>query len=100
MFRVLMRPAAAALILAVFAGVLTGCTTTHRATKQQSLDEWRALTSPTAPPPRVFVKSDQVRFYFPRTNGVEAFVAHWTRLRVPVHGYRVKTAILRWDQKL
>ena len=32
--------------------------------RQQSLDEWRSLTAPTNPPPRVFTKGNQVRFYF------------------------------------
>ena len=34
-------------------------------TKQQSLDEWRALTAPLAPVPRVFVKGDHVPFLLP-----------------------------------
>jgi cardiolipin synthase len=68
-------------------------------TKQQSLDEWRNLTSPAAPPPRVFVKGDHVRFYFPRESGVEAFSARWTRLRVPTGRYKVSSALVRWDQR-
>jgi len=69
-------------------------------TKQQSLDEWRSFTSATAPPPRVFVKGDHVRFYFRAEEGVEAFDAHWTRLRVPTGRYKVSSALIRWDQKL
>jgi len=69
-------------------------------TKQQSLDEWRNLTSPSAPPPRVFVKGDQVRFYFPTEAGVEAFSARWSRLRVPTTGYKADSALLRWNQRL
>ncbi|HLH55231.1 MAG TPA: phosphatidylserine/phosphatidylglycerophosphate/cardiolipin synthase family protein [Verrucomicrobiae bacterium] len=69
-------------------------------TKQQSLDEWRNLTTPPAPPPRVFVKGDHVRFYFPTQNGIEAFNSHWTRFRVPTGRYRVSSAQLRWDQRL
>jgi len=70
-------------------------------TKQQSLDEWRELTSPAASPPRVFVKGDVVRFYFITEDGVQAFSAHWKRLRVPTGGpYKVNSALLRWDQKL
>ncbi|HTL57996.1 MAG TPA: phosphatidylserine/phosphatidylglycerophosphate/cardiolipin synthase family protein [Candidatus Limnocylindrales bacterium] len=68
--------------------------------KQQSLNEWRNLTAPTAPAPRVFVKGDQVRFYFPTTNSVEAFHGHWSRLRVPTSGYRAHSALLHWEQKL
>jgi cardiolipin synthase len=69
-------------------------------TKQQSLDEWRSFTSPTAPVPRVFVKGDHVRFYFTAEGGVEAFDGHWTRLRVPTGRYKVSSALVRWDQKL
>ena len=69
-------------------------------TKQQSLDEWRALTAPAAPVPRVFVKGDHVRFYFAVHDGVEAFDAHWTRLRVPTGNYKVSSALVRWNQKL
>ena len=50
--------------------------------------------------PRVFVKGDHVRFYFLVEDGVEAFSAHWTRLRVPSGRYKVNSALLRWDQKL
>lgn len=69
-------------------------------TKQQSLDEWRALTTPPASPPRVFVKGDHVRFYFPTEDGIEAFNSHWTRFRVPTGRYKVSSALLRWDQRL
>ena len=69
-------------------------------TKQESLNEWRALTAPVAPVPRVFVKGDHVRFYFPVGDGVEAFQAHWTHLRVPTGKYKVNSALVRWDQNL
>src|SRR3974390_1880260 len=69
-------------------------------TKQQSLNEWRNLTGPNAAMPRAFVKGDHVRFYFLVDDGVEAFSAHWTRLRVPSGRYKVNSALLRWDQKL
>ena len=78
-----------------------GCATTPRTTtKQQSLDEWRLLTSPTSPPPRVFVKGDQVQFYFPAPRGMTTFKAEWVRGKIPTSGYRVKSALLRWDRKL
>ncbi len=45
--------------------------------RQQSLDEWRSLTAPTAAVPRVFVKGNQIRFYFQTATNVEEFSAHW-----------------------
>jgi cardiolipin synthase len=90
------------LVLACFIFLLTSPAVFAKsgATKQQSLDEWRNLTSAAATAPRVFVKGDVVRFYFTTEDGVEAFSAHWKRLRVPSGGYKVNTALLRWDQKL
>jgi hypothetical protein len=70
------------------------------APRQASLDEWRAITAPTAPVPRVFVKGDQIRFYFRSDTNVIEFGAHWSRLRVPTEGYRINSALLRWNQKL
>ena len=68
--------------------------------KQLSLDEWRNLTSPTAEAPRVFVKGDEVRFYFhDRTNEME-FNADWSHLRVPTENYKVNSALIRWKQNL
>ncbi len=69
-------------------------------TKQESLDEWRSLTAPTAAPPRVFVKGNQVRFYFPTAAGVEEFDSEWSHGRLPSSGYRVRATVLRWKQKL
>jgi phosphatidylserine/phosphatidylglycerophosphate/cardiolipin synthase-like enzyme len=69
-------------------------------TKQQSLDEWRALTAAAAPPPRVLVKGEQVRFYFNQHGQPAVFNARWTRLRVPTGHYKVSSALLRWNQKL
>ena len=90
-----------ALRLLPVAFLALGCSTPRRAvTKQQSLDEWRTLTSPAAPPPRVFVKANQAQFYFPATPGVEVFKAQWTRGRIRTSGYRVRSAVLRWDRKL
>lgn len=57
--------------------------------KQQSLDEWRSLTAPAAPPPRVFVKGDHTRFYFQSATNVEEFDANWGRHRIPSNAYRV-----------
>src|SRR5258708_15541009 len=68
--------------------------------KQKTLDEWRSLTSATNPAPRVFTRADDIRFYFQTPNGVEEFSADWGRVRVPTAGYRVNSALLRWNQKL
>ena len=68
--------------------------------RQRSLDEWRSLTAPAAAPPRVFAKGDVIRFYFPTSNGVEAFSADWHHVRVPASGYKVNSAVLRWNQRL
>src|ERR1035441_7965783 len=70
------------------------------APKQKALDEWRSLTAPTAPAPRVFVKGDQLRFYFQTSSNVVEFSAHWGRHRIPNKGYRVSSTLLRWDQRL
>ena len=55
---------------------------------------------PDRPGPRVFVKGDHIRFYFQTSTNVEEFSAHWGRHRVPSDGYRVSSALLRWNQKL
>jgi phosphatidylserine/phosphatidylglycerophosphate/cardiolipin synthase-like enzyme len=68
--------------------------------KQRALDEWRAITAPDAPPPRVFVKGDNIRFYFPSETNFVEFSAHWSRVRVPSEGYRVNSGLLRWEQRL
>jgi len=68
--------------------------------KQQSLDEWRNLTSPVAETPRVFVKGDEVQFYFDSGTNVLEFKADWSHLRVPTEGYRVNSALLHWKQNL
>jgi phosphatidylserine/phosphatidylglycerophosphate/cardiolipin synthase-like enzyme len=70
------------------------------APRQQSLDEWRSLTTPSNPPPRVFTKGNQVRFYFQTPTNVVEFSAHWDRHRIPSDGYRVTSGLLRWDQRL
>jgi len=70
------------------------------ATKQQSLDEWRSLTAPNAPVPRVFVKGEQVRFLFTNQTGLVGFNAHWSRLRVPTGRYHVLSALMHWDEEL
>jgi len=68
--------------------------------KQRMLDEWRSLTASNAPPPRVFVKGNQVRFYFQTATNVEEFNARWDRHRIPSDGYRVRFSLLRWNQRL
>jgi phosphatidylserine/phosphatidylglycerophosphate/cardiolipin synthase-like enzyme len=93
------RNAVAAILLALFFG-LTGMGAHAATSKQQSLNEWRYLTAPTAEAPRVFVKGDEIRFYFHgRTNELE-FSADWSHLRVPTGGYKVNTALVRWKKNL
>lgn len=91
---------AAAITVAVLA--LSGAPPSWAAAveKQQSLNEWRNLTGTGAPPPRVFVKGFQTQFYFPTMPGVEVFSASWRRVRVAAQGYKVHSAVLRWNQKL
>jgi phosphatidylserine/phosphatidylglycerophosphate/cardiolipin synthase-like enzyme len=87
-------------LLAAFFFGAAGSSARAATSKQRSLDEWRDLTSSTADVPRVFVKGDDVRFYFhDRTNEME-FNADWSHLRVPTEGYRVNAALLRWKQNL
>jgi cardiolipin synthase A/B len=83
------------LLLAGSASLCLGATP-----KQASLDEWRTITAPTAPVPRVFVKGGQVRLYFESETNVIEFGAHWIRHRVPSAGYRINSAMVRWNQKL
>ena len=91
-----------AVMLAVLMLLAHAVTTPARAAapKQQALDEWRSLMAPTAPAPRVFVKGDRIRFYFQTSSNVVEFSAHLGRHRVPSDGYRVSSALLRWEQKL
>jgi cardiolipin synthase A/B len=67
---------------------------------QLALDEWRALTSTSAPPPRVFVRGDEIRFYFQAKGGVEVFRAGWKRVRLPTPDYEVNSAVLSWNQRV
>src|SRR6266487_4725948 len=59
--------------------------------KQQSLEQWRHLTSPTAETPRVFVKGNRIRFYFQSGTNVTGFDAGWSHVRVPTDGYAVSS---------
>jgi len=68
--------------------------------KQQSLEQWRHLTSPTAAAPRVFVKGNRIRFYFQSETNVTGFGAGWSHVRVPTDGYAVSSGLLRWDKSL
>jgi cardiolipin synthase A/B len=90
--------AAAVLVYGLLAGALVCCA--GSTPKQASLDQWRAITAPTAPVPRVFVKGGQVRFYFQSETNVIEFGARWIRHRIPSVGYRINSATLRWNQKL
>src|SRR5664279_953687 len=90
---------AATLALLILLGDTANTCARAAAPKQKALDEWRSLTAPTAPAPRVFVKGDQMRFYFQTSSNVVEFSAHWGRHRIPSDGYRVSSALLRWNQK-
>jgi phosphatidylserine/phosphatidylglycerophosphate/cardiolipin synthase-like enzyme len=68
--------------------------------KQQSLNEWRNLTSPGTNAPRAFVRGDNIRFYFQVGTNFFEFTGNWGRHRVPTAGYRVDSALLRMKQKV
>jgi len=92
--------AVAALVLLMLLGDGGGKGAAAEAPKQRALDEWRSLTGPGAPAPRVFVKGDRVRFYFQIGSHIEEFTANWDRHRLPSDGYRVNSAVLRLKQRM
>ncbi|MCX8091048.1 MAG: phosphatidylserine/phosphatidylglycerophosphate/cardiolipin synthase family protein, partial [Verrucomicrobiae bacterium] len=63
--------------------------------RARSLAEWRVLTAPSNPPPRVFVKGSQVRFYFGGDTERVVFQARWRHRRIPTDHYAVTSALLR-----
>src|SRR6267143_963737 len=69
------------------------------ANSQASLDEWRNLTSPAAPAPKVWVKGHSAVFFFQNETN-EGFIGNWGRFRIPSNRYRVRSAVLRWDESL
>jgi cardiolipin synthase len=81
-------------------GCLAGVTVGHAASRRQSAEEWRRLTATNAPPPRVLVHDDEIRFYFPRDSRPIGFVAKLGRQRLPTNGYQVTSALLRLKRKL
>ncbi|HOX55359.1 MAG TPA: phosphatidylserine/phosphatidylglycerophosphate/cardiolipin synthase family protein [Candidatus Paceibacterota bacterium] len=91
---------AAALAALMLLADVAGRPASAAAPRQQALDEWRSLTAPSAPMPRVFVKGDRLRFYFQTPTSVEEFSARWSRHRIPNEGYQVSSAVLRWHKKL
>jgi len=93
------RVGVAVLLAGFFVGA-AGMSARAATSKQQSLDEWRDLTSPPAEAPQVFVKGDNVRFYFHNGSNEMEFSADWSHLRVPTEGYRVNSALVRWKQNL
>ncbi len=95
----LSRGGVSVLLAILFVGT-TGTGVSAATSKQQSLDQWRNLTSPTAEAPRVFVKGDEIRFYFNSGTNEMEFSADWRHLRVPTEGYRVNSALVRWKQDL
>jgi len=97
--RIMSRRIIAVFLSAVFFST-AGLDVCANTSKQQSLDEWRNLTSPPAEAPQVFVKGDEVCFYFYGGTNVLEFYADWSHLRVPTEGYRVNSALLHWKQNL
>jgi len=93
------RVGVTALLVVLFVGA-AGTGAGAATSKQQSLDEWRNLTAPTAEAPKVFVKGDNIRFYFHSGTNEMEFNADWSHLRVPTEGYRVNSALVRWKQNL
>ena len=87
-------------LLVLWLGAVTGHAVVVTTAKQQSLEEWRNLTAPTARPPRVFVKGHRIRFCFQGGTNITGFSASWKHLRVPPDGYAVSSARLRWDKRL
>jgi cardiolipin synthase len=99
------QPSVARLVVQVMIGLATLCLNENPAraavvttARQRSLEQWRSLTAPAAPPPRVFVKGHRVRFYFPGETGLIGFDARWTHLRVPTDRYAVSSALLHRDK--
>jgi cardiolipin synthase len=86
--------------LLVFSVSLADFAARAATSKQLSLDQWRSLTSPAATAPMVFVKGDDIRFYFETATNVMEFNADWSHLRVPTEGYKVNSALIRWKQNL
>ncbi|HZR17332.1 MAG TPA: phosphatidylserine/phosphatidylglycerophosphate/cardiolipin synthase family protein [Verrucomicrobiae bacterium] len=68
--------------------------------RQRSADVWRRLTETNTPPPEVFVRGNEVRFYFPAKAHDIGFVAKVGSARLPTAGYQVSSALLRLKKKL
>ncbi|PWU11353.1 MAG: hypothetical protein C5B50_23480 [Verrucomicrobia bacterium] len=86
-----------AIVFVLLSATLARGSTGAIASRQRSLDEWRSLTSSNAPPPRVFVKGDAVHLYFKQDTNLAAFKAGWGWHRTPTRGYKVTSALLRWE---
>jgi cardiolipin synthase len=72
----------------------------HAASRRQSAEEWWRLTATNSPLPRVLVRDDEIRFYFPHDSRPIGFVAKLGRERLPTAGYKVSSALLRLKRKL
>ena len=83
------------MIASTRAGAVVGSTA-----RQQSIEQWRNLTAPTAPAPRVYVKGNRVQFFFTTGINIVGYEAHWSRPPVPTDGYAVSSALLHWDKSL
>jgi cardiolipin synthase len=64
------------------------------ASRQLSAEAWRRLTGTNMPPAQVFVRRNEVRFYFPADQHAIGFVARLGRARLPTAGYQVSSALL------
>lgn len=67
--------------------------------RARALAEWRALTGASQPPPRVFVKGSQVRFFFGQDAERVVFQARWRFRRIPTDHYAVTSALLRREAR-
>lgn len=80
--------------------VCTAALDCQAASRRQSAGEWRRLTATNAPPPRVFVHDDEIRFYFPSARRPIGFIAHLGKERLRTEGYQISSALLRLKKKL
>lgn len=91
--------AGAALCLALVWLSIAGPPLRAAESKQQSLNDWRNLASPTNRLPSAYVKGEHLRVCFEMGTNLATFSARWSRQRVPIKDYRAHFALLRMDRK-